>query len=77
MRYKNWKMRQISSVLVINPFLLDIMTLLVPKTTDYDKLDKFFISTMEIHVSILWLFFSPNLCINLKKNCGILLLSHN
>lgn len=52
-------MRQIGSVLVINPFLLDIMTLLVPKTADYDKLDKFFIFTMEIHVSILWLFFLP------------------
>lgn len=52
MRYKNWKMRQISNVLVINPFLLDIMTLLVPKTTDYNTLDKFFIFTMEIHISI-------------------------
>lgn len=52
MRYKNWKMRQISNVLVINAFLLDIMTLLVPKTTDYNTLDKFFIFTMEIHISI-------------------------
>lgn len=64
MRYKNWKMRQICNVLVINPFFLDIMTLLVPKTTDFDTLDKFFIFTMEIHVSIFVVTFFPNLCIN-------------
>lgn len=56
-------MRQISNVLVINPFLLDVMTLLVPKTTDYNTLDKFLIFTMEIHVSIFVVVFSPNLCI--------------
>lgn len=67
MRYKNWKMRQISSVMVTDPFLSDIMTLLVPKTTVYNTLDKFFIFTMKIHVSIFVVAFSPNLCINLKK----------
>lgn len=59
MRYKNWKMRQMSSVLVINPFLLDVLTLLVPKTTDYDTLDKFFIFTMEIHASVFVVAFFP------------------
>lgn len=52
-------MRQICNVLVINPFLLDIMTLLVPKTTDFDALDKLFIFTMEIHVSIFVVVFPP------------------
>lgn len=52
-------MRQMSSVLVINTFFWDIMTLLVPKTTDYDTLDKFFIFTMEIHASIFVVAFPP------------------
>lgn len=67
MRYKNWKMRQICNVLVINPFFLDIMTLLVPKTTDFDALDKFFIFTMEIHVSIFVVAFSPIYVLIKKK----------
>lgn len=76
MRYKNWKMRQISSVMVTDPFLSDIMTLLVPKTTVYNTLDKFFIFTMKIHVSIFVVAFSPNLCINLKKKSVVFYYCH-
>lgn len=56
-------MRQVSSVLVINPFLLNVLTLSIPKTALYDTLAKFFIFTMAIHLSILCVF-SPKLCIN-------------
>ena len=61
MRYKNWKMRQVSSVLVINHFLLNVLTLSIPKTALYDTLAKFFFFTMAMHLSILWgLFFPPS-----------------
>lgn len=74
MRYKNWKMIQVSSVLVTNPFLLNILTLLVPKTTLYNTLAKSFIFTMATYLSIL-LVFLPRLCINFHNFSVIWMLS--
>lgn len=54
MRYKSWKTRQVSSVLVINRFLLNVLTLSIPKTALYNTLAKFFFFTMTIHLSILF-----------------------
>lgn len=54
MRYKNWKTRQVSSVLVINRFLLNVLTLSIPKPALYNTLAKFFFFTMTIHLSILF-----------------------
>lgn len=71
MRYKNWKMRQVHSVLVINRFLLNVLTLLIPKTAPYDTPAELFFFTMAIHLSILSNFSPPMLCIDFNNFCGI------
>lgn len=64
MRYKNWKMRQVSSVLVINPFLLNVLTLPILKTTLCDTLrhtsQVLYLYNGNTFLNFVLFFFSPS-----------------